>query len=124
MAGLHEEPSGLRVPAESIEHAPLLSKYNVLEVPNVILYCADEFSEGGFGVARMSAVTEERIEFAAFCEIHIWVVCTPTGSNPKTAIKQKPATPKARVTSTRENEAVVCKQRFIADKLLHYHQTH
>src|ERR1043166_9530029 len=114
MGGLQEEPSGFKDPAESVEHLPQLSKYNVFAGPSVTLYCAD--IDEVFGVARRSAATEERMAVATVCEIDLWFVCIPTGSKPKTAIKQKPAIPRARVTSTRENASAGCKKRFLVEK--------
>ncbi len=74
MGGLHEEPSALIDPAESVEHLPLLSKYNVFEVPNLIWYCRDVFIDGGLGVARKSAITFAIIDVAAVCEVARWFV--------------------------------------------------
>lgn len=59
-----------------------------------------------FGVARMSAMTLERMLVAAVWEAAFRFVCTPTGIKPKTAIKAKPAIPIARVNSTSENAEV------------------
>jgi hypothetical protein len=56
-----------------------------------------------FGVDRRSAVTLESIEAAAVCANAARFVCTPIGSNAKTAIRQTAATPRATVTSTSEN---------------------
>ena len=54
----------------------------------------------------MSLTTLDRMLVAAVCEVALRFVCTPTGTKPKTAIKQKAAIPKARVTSMRENAAI------------------
>src|SRR5205809_8028277 len=56
-----------------------------------------------FGVARRSATTAAIMFVAAVCEVALRFVCTPIGTKPKTAIKQKAAIPRARVSSTREN---------------------
>ena len=72
-----------------------------------------------FGVARRSAITLERMLAAPVCDVALRFVCTPTGINPKTAIKAKPAIPMARVNSTRENADVERTERFIAGKFLH-----
>ena len=69
MGGLHEEPSGLIDPAESVEHLPPLSKYNVFAVRNAIRYCTDVLIDGGLGVARISAITFAIIDVAAVCEV-------------------------------------------------------
>jgi hypothetical protein len=53
---------------------------------------------------------------AAVCEVALRFVCTPTGIKPKTAIKQKAPTPRARVTSIRENANAETLDRFIIDK--------
>jgi hypothetical protein len=58
---------------------------------------------------------------AAVWEVALRFVWTPTGTNPKTAIKQKVAIPKARVTSMREKPAIERLRSFIVDKFLRYH---
>jgi hypothetical protein len=70
-----------------------------------------------FGVARMSAMTSERMLVAAVWEVAFRFVCTPTGIKPKTAIKQNAAIPIARVNSTRENADV--DRFFTACRSLH-----
>jgi hypothetical protein len=59
------------------------------------------------GVVRKSARTAAMMFVAAVCEVEFRVVCTPTGINPKTAMRQKAETPKARTSSTRENAAAM-----------------
>jgi hypothetical protein len=54
------------------------------------------------GVAHRSAATLESIAAAAFCAIAARFVCTPIGSNAKTEIRQRDATPRATATSTSE----------------------
>jgi hypothetical protein len=93
-----------------MEHSPAPSKYNVFAVPNVIPYCRDVEDV----VARISAITEAIMLVAAVWEVALRFVCTPIGIKPKTAIKQKAAIPRARVTSTSENARLV--RLFIADK--------
>ena len=63
-------------------------------------YCVDVVE--AFGVARRSAITFERILVAAVCDVALWFVCSPTESKPATVTRQNAATPRARVTSTRE----------------------
>jgi hypothetical protein len=64
----------------------------------------------------MSLTTLDRMLVAAVWEVALRFVCTPTGTKPKTAIKQKAATPRARVSSTSEKAAAV-DRFFIAGKL-------
>jgi hypothetical protein len=54
----------------------------------------------------MSASTLEMMLVAAVCEVALRFVCTPTGTKPKTATKQKAAIPIAMVNSTSENADV------------------
>src|SRR5205823_4731947 len=82
----------------------------------MIWYCTDVFMRGGLGVARKSAITFAIIDVAAVCEVALRFVCTPTGTKPKTAIRQNPATPKASVTSTSENAAVLQFQGLMVGK--------
>ena len=83
----------------NVVNCPAASKYNVLAVPNVMPYCGDVEEV----VARISAITEAMILVAALGEVALRFVCMPTGMRPKTAIKQKAATPIAKVNSTSEN---------------------
>src|SRR5437762_2838169 len=76
----------------------------------------------GFGVARRSATTAAMMLVAAVCEVALRFVCTPTGIKPKTAIKQNPARPRARVNSTSEN-AAAADSFFIAGRSLRYRQS-
>ena len=69
-----------------------------------------------FGVARISAITDAMILVAAVCEVALRFVCTPMGIKPKTAIKQNPAMPIARVNSTSENADVETIERFTFDR--------
>jgi len=85
---------------------PEPSKYNLLQVPNVIPYCGDV----GDVVARISAITEAMILVAALWEVALRFVNAATGIKPKTAIRQKAAIPRARVTSISENADV---NRFV-----------
>ena len=91
-----------------------MSKYNVVSVPKVMPNWTDE--DALLGVARMSAITAERMLAAAVCEIEFWFAFKPTGSNPNTATRQNAVTPRATVTSTRENELEAEEQRFTADR--------
>jgi len=75
-------------------------------------YCGDVAEV----VARISVITDAMILVAAVCEVAFRFVCTPTGIRPKTAIKQKAATPMAKVNSTRENADVEKPERFTVDK--------
>jgi hypothetical protein len=59
------------------------------------------------GVARKSATVLAMMLVAAVCEVALRFVCIPTGIRPKTAIRQKAATPKARTSSTKENAAAI-----------------
>ena len=91
-----------------------MSKYNVVSVPKMMPNSRDE---GAFlGVARMSAITAERMLAAAVCEIEFWFAFKPTGSNPNTATRQNAVTPRATVTSTRENELEGEEQCFTVDR--------
>jgi hypothetical protein len=67
-------------------------------------------------VTRISAITDAMIFVAAVWEVAFRFVCTPTGIKPKTAIKQNAATPRAKVTSTSENAALVNCARLMADR--------
>src|SRR5438046_1746182 len=64
--------------------------------------------------ARKSPMTSEVMLLAIVCWILVCWVVNPTGTKPKTAIKQKPATPSARTTSTSENPEAGFRKRFIA----------
>jgi hypothetical protein len=77
-----------------------------------------------FGLARMSLTTLDRMFVPVVWEVALRFVCTPTGTKPKTAIKQRAATPKARVNSTREKAAIERLRSFIVDKFLRYHRSH
>ena len=96
----------------TVVNCPAPSKYNVLALPNVMPYCGDVAEV----VARISAITEAMILVAAVCEVALRFVCTPTGIKPKTAIKQKAATPMAKVNSTSENADVETIERFTFDR--------
>src|SRR5262249_56144486 len=76
-------------------------KYNVLSVPKVMANCGEVVA--ATGVARKSATILAMMLVAAVCEVALRFVCMPTGIRPKTAIRQKAATPKARTSSTTEN---------------------
>src|SRR6476619_899432 len=83
----------------------------------VIPYTADRTGLGvgrGTGARRRSLTTLARMLVAAVCEVALRFVCTPTGIRPSTAIKQKAATPRAIISSTKENAEVDC--RFIAGR--------
>ena len=97
-----------------VANCPEPSKYNVVFVPNVIPNCAEVVF--AFGVARKSATTAAMMFAAAVCDVALRFVCTPMGMRPKTASKQKPAMPKASVTSTSENAATLKFRRFMAGK--------
>jgi hypothetical protein len=58
-----------------------------------------------FAEPRKSAAIPAMMFVATVWEVELRFVCTPTGIKPKTASKQKAATPRARVNSTRENAA-------------------
>ena len=79
-----------------------MSKYSVFWLPKLMPNCVDK--DALFGVARMSAITDDRIVAAALCAMEVWLVLTPTGSKLKMAIRQKEASPSAMVTSTKEND--------------------
>jgi len=64
------------------------------------------------GVARKSATMPAMMLVAAVCEVALRFVCIPTGIKPKTAKRQKPATPKARTSSTKEKAAAIESQRL------------
>ena len=100
----------------NVVNCPAPSKYNVFAVPNVMPYCGDVDGccrphirdhggddVGGSGLGRRIAICLHR-----------------DGIRPKTAIKQKAAIPRARVTSTRENAQLV--RLFIVGKSLRCHQ--
>ena len=87
-------------PATLLAQRPALSKYNVFEVPRAMQYSGELVEV--FGVPRKSATFPAITFVAAVCEVELRLVCTPTGIKPKTAIKQKAATPMARVSSTSE----------------------
>ena len=91
-----------------------LSKYNVVSVPKVMPYWIEE--DAFLGVARISAITAERMLAAAVCEIEFWFAFKPTGSNPNTATRQNAVTPRATVTSTSENEWEAQESRFTVDR--------
>jgi hypothetical protein len=69
----------------------------------LILYIAELFCPGR--LPRMSLTTLDRMLVAAVREVALPFVWIPTGIKPKTAIKQKAATPRARVSSTSEKAA-------------------
>jgi hypothetical protein len=56
-----------------------------------------------FGMPRRSAITAAVMLVALVWEVALRFVCTPTGIKPKTASKQKAATPRDSASSTREN---------------------
>src|ERR1051326_5217976 len=60
------------------------------------------------GVPRISAIADAMILLAAVWEVELRLVSTATGTKPNTAIKQKAATPSARVNSISENADVIC----------------
>jgi hypothetical protein len=51
---------------------------------------------------------------AAVCDVAFRLVCSPTGSSPKTASKQNAATPSAIATSIRENPFITQRRLIIA----------
>ena len=90
----------------SVVHPPCPSKHTLVVL--FLFLIMPYFAEATLcdpEVARMSLTTLERMLVAAVSEVALRFVCTPTGTKPNTAIKQKAATPRARVNSTRENEA-------------------
>src|SRR5204863_6657276 len=72
--------------------------------------------------ARKSPMTSEVMLLAIVCWMLLCWVVNPTGTKPKTAIKQKPATPSARVTSTREKPAAERTCAFIVCKSSRCHR--
>jgi hypothetical protein len=107
-------------PAKSQEASPSLLKYNVFglgglagehKVPNVIWYWVDVAMH--LGVARRSAMTPVMMLLALVREVASRFVCTPMGSKPKSATKQKAVIPRANVTSTSENADVFIAYRFL-----------
>jgi hypothetical protein len=56
-------------------------------------------------VVRRSDMTVAMMLLAAVCELALRFVCTPTGSKPRTAVKQNAATAKAKTSSIKENAA-------------------
>ena len=95
----------------------------MLPLALLILYFAVREPLNPFGLARMSLTTLVRMLVAAVWEVALRFVCTPTGTKPETAIKQKAAIPKARVTSTRENAAWELMERFTVDRSWYFHRT-
>lgn len=101
---------------------PSPSKYSLVDfgvvvcgqATKLIPNCVDAVAV--FGVARMSAMTLERMLVAAVCDVALRFVCTPIGIKPSTAIKQKAAIPRARVNSTSENADVEAIERFTFDR--------
>jgi len=75
--------------------------YKTFAVPSVMLYCDEVRLDDG--VERRSATMLEMIETAAVWELAVRFVSIPRGSRLKSAIKQNPAIPSARVSSTKEN---------------------
>ncbi len=88
-----------------VEACPEASKYNLVSVPKVIANCGEVVAAAG--VVRKSATMTAMMFVAAVCEAALRFVCIPTGIKPKTAKRQKAATPKARTSSTRENAAAL-----------------
>jgi hypothetical protein len=86
-----------------VANCPDSSKYTVCDTPNVIWYFPDVVA--AFGVARISAITAATIFAPPVCDVALRFVCTPTGSKPKTAIKQNATIPIAIVTSISEKAA-------------------
>src|ERR1051326_1635838 len=86
-----------------VDACPEASKYSVLSVPNVIANCGEVMPAAGV-VRKSSTIAAMRLA-AAVCEVAWRFVCTPTGIKPTMAIRQNPATPNARTTSTKENAA-------------------
>jgi hypothetical protein len=60
----------------------------------------------GEGVASRSALTAARIPVAVVSLLAARLLFNPTGSNPKMAVRQNVARPRAMVTSIRENAAL------------------
>src|SRR5207248_11262915 len=81
-----------------------------------IWVCTEQYMLRGFRVACSAATSFAIIDAAAVCEVAPWLVWTPTGKSPKTAMIQKPATPSATVTSTSENAAILQFQGLMAGK--------
>ena len=87
------------------EAFPEASKNNVFSASKVMANSGEVGAAAG--VVRRSDTTVAMMLLTAVCELALRFVCTPTGSKPRTAIKQNAATPKARTTSSKENAAAL-----------------